>query len=179
MMSDNPREQPQTERSPLAMLGVVLFVLIVVGGCGGVFFFFTSMRSSLDAKDIPAQMSAAEKNAQVFCAQVRVGDLQAAYALGSAGFKQKVSLEALAKFADDHPTLQKPGLITLDKKTVPGGIGIPDLNADGARITMTGSLQNPDGRATIGVEMIKESGFWKVDEFECAGFRIPSAATSK
>jgi hypothetical protein len=171
----DPQEKPRAGRSPLGTIGIIVFVLGMIGGCGGLFLLFTNMLSNLEAqaKGVAGQMDDAQKNAQVFCAQVRVGQLDLAYALTSARFKEKVSKEALAKFADEQPTLQKAGLITLHPKNIQGSVGIPDLNAEGARVAMAGSLQNSDGRATISVELVKEAGIWKVDELECAGFHIP------
>jgi hypothetical protein len=174
-MSVDPHERSKAGRSPLGTIGIIAFVLGMIGGCGGLFLLLSSMLSNLEtqAKGVAGQMDDAQKNAQIFCAQVRVGQLDLAYALASARFKQKVSQEALAQFVESQPTLQKSGLITLHPKNIQGSVGIPDLNADGARVAMAGSLQNSDGRATISVELVKEAGIWKVDELECAGFHIP------
>lgn len=180
-MNQEPDEKPGVNRSlTIIIAAVVVLILLLIAACGGVIFMGANLFSKLASQGMNAavQMADSQKNLLDFVAELQGGKIDAAYARTSTGFRKKMSLEAFRQFVDSQPSLKKPGSVNNNQMHFNASAdkapsGIPDLNAEGTRITMSGSLNNSDGSVSYSLEMIREDDSWKIDQITYAGKKLP------
>jgi hypothetical protein len=173
-VNGDPGEKPRVNRSlTIIIAAAVVLVLLLIAACGGVIF----MGANLFSKFASQGMNAAAQMTEFF-AELQGGKIDAAYARTSTGFRKRMSLEAFRQFVDSQPTLKKPGSVSNNQMNFNASAGkapsgIPDPNAEGTRITMSGLVNSSDSSVSYSLEMIREGDSWKIDQITYAGKKLP------
>jgi hypothetical protein len=131
--------------------GLVLGLLLLFLVCAGISYF------GLLGKSGGGNEAGAAKDARAaaesFIADLRSGNVNAAWGKTSAGFKKRQNLQQFSEFVGQHAYLK----------------GYKDKSANIAKLTEATAYAfhtvqaGDEGEASVTVDVIKEGGVWKVD----------------
>jgi len=168
-MESSNQSDNSTKIVLLVVGGVTLCLLILVAGCGGI-AYFTMIRVARVAEnaaqvvaeqaDKMADALQAEAAAQAFLMDVSTGQTDRAYGMTTQGYQTRRTLKDFTAYVDQHPGLKNQNFPQPAAPTPPA---VNDRVT--VRLSLNGGVgaANPANVATI--DMLRENGQWKVDEF--------------